>query len=165
MKKIFLLVVLAISTVFVANAQKKTGYVNSTEIMQALPEYKKAMTDYETFVNKLQADYEALGKEYETKVKDFEAKASTMTEAMKEVKIKEIQNLQTSLQSFEAKVQDEMQKKEADLMRPLFEKVNKAIEAVGKNQGYDYIYNMQALLFAKDSENITGAVKTQLGIK
>lgn len=182
MKKVMLLVVAALTLGFQVHAQKapaaqnaqttsaaasvkKLGYLNSQELLSAMPEYKKVNEDLEAYYKQLEADFAELGKEYQSKIKEFEEKAKTLSESMKELKQKEIIDLQKRLEEFRESSQEKLSKKEAELVNPLLKKIQDAIDAVGKENNFDYIYNESALLYAKDSENITPLVKAKLGIK
>lgn len=165
MKKILLLAISVIAFSLTTQAQKKTGYLNTQEIMQAMPEAKKVGEDIEKYLTQLEAEFKIIMDEYESKVKKFQEDEKTLSETMKEIRVKEIRNLEQSLQAFRDGTQEKMQKKEAELVNPLIEKIKKAIDDVGKENNYDYIFSASALEYAKDSENITSLVKSKLGIK
>jgi outer membrane protein len=63
-----------------------------------------------------------------------------------------------------------MQKKQSDLVNPVFIKVGKAIEEVALENGYAYIINPQmvgggdVLLFTDEKYNISNLVLKKLGI-
>jgi outer membrane protein len=108
-----------------------------------------------------------MGKEYQKKAQEFQAQEKTMTEAVKEVKIKEIQQLEERIQSTQSSGQEKVAKKKEDLYSPILDKADKAIKEVAKANNYDYIFDASAgtLLFAKESDNILNLVKAKLGIK
>jgi outer membrane protein len=78
--------------------------------------------------------------------------------------------LQENLQKFKQDAQLSIQKKENDLILPVYEKVGKAIEAVATENGFSYILNPemvtggQTLLFADNKYNISDLVLKKLGI-
>ena len=84
---------------------------------------------------------------------------------VKEVKEKELMDLQNRIQEFQQSADDKMGKKRQELFKPILDKAQKAIKDVGSEGGYDYIFDGGQLLYAKDSENIVPAVKAKLGIK
>ena len=92
-----------------------------------------------------------------------------MTDAMKEVKQKEIQDLQNRIESTQQSAQEKVSQKKQEVYGPILEKADKAIKAVAKEKGYDYVFDASsgggALLFARESDNITPYVKEKLGIK
>lgn len=168
MKKIVLTLAgcLALSAAALAQSPK-LGYINSAELLQIMPDVTKADNDLKVFAKAYQDQLETMGKEYEKKIKDYQASQATMSEAVKEVKAKEIQDLEARMQSTNQSATEKVQKKKEDLYKPILDKADKAIRTVATEKGYDYIFDSSAggLLFAKETENILEAVKAKLGIK
>lgn len=165
MKKILFLVVAVLALGFNADAQKKLGYLNSQELLSAMPEYKQVSDSFEAYMTQLESDMKFFADEYQNKIADYQKNEKTWSQTIKEQKGKEIMELEKKIQEFQETSQVKAQEKQAALVKPLLDKIQKAIDAVGKENNFDYIYNETALLYAKDSENITPLVKAKLGIK
>ena len=105
--------------------------------------------------------------EYQKKAQEYQAQEKTMTEAVREVKIREIQQLEERIQTTQQSAQEKVSKKKEELYTPILEKADKAIKEVAKSNNYDYVFDASAgqLLYAKESDNILNLVKTRLGIK
>lgn len=146
---------------------QKFGYINSAELLQAMPEIKKANADAEAYAKTFQEQLQTMGKEYETKVQAYQASEKTMSDAVKEVKVKEIQDLQARIEGFNQSAQEKVGKKKEELYKPILEKADKAIKDVAKEKGFDYVFDTSSnvLLYAKESDDILPLVKTKLGIK
>ena len=56
-----------------------------------------------------------------------------------------------------------MQKKEFDLLKPILEKADKAIETVARAQGYQYVLD-SAMLIMADGKDLMADVKAHLKI-
>ncbi len=145
----------------------KLGYVNSQELLQSMPEMTKSETELKTLAKSYEDQLITMSQELEKKVKDFQATEKTMSEAVREVKGRELQDLQARMESTKESAQEKIQKRKEDLYKPILEKADKAIREVAKEKNYDYVFDASAgsLLFAKESENILDAVKAKLGIK
>lgn len=145
----------------------KFGYINAQELLESMPEAKKADADLQAFAKTYQDQLEAMQKEYQKKVQEFQAGEKTMTEAVKEVKIKEIQDLQSRMESTQQSAQEKITLKKSELFKPILDKADKAIKAVATENGYDYIFDASsgALLHARESDNILPLVKKKLGIQ
>lgn len=167
MKKIILLIACGFIAGSVAQAQQKLGYINSAELLELMPEAKKADSSLKTYAKSYQDQLEAMSKDYQKKVQDFQAQEKTMTDAVKEVKYKEIQQLQERIQSTDQSAQEKVAGKKQELFAPILEKADKAIKEVAKANNYDYIFDASAgaLLYTKESDNILPLVKSKLGIK
>ncbi|WP_276134669.1 OmpH family outer membrane protein [Polluticoccus soli] len=146
---------------------QKFGYINSAELLQAMPEIKKANADAEAYAKTFQEQLQTMGKEYESKVQAYQASEKTMSDAVKEVKVKEIQDLQARIESFNQSAQEKVGKKKEELYKPVLEKADKAIKDVAKEKGFDYVFDTSSnvLLYAKETDDILPLVKTKLGIK
>lgn len=173
MKKILftLVVVFMTATYFNANAQIKAykfGYVNSLEILDAIPEKKTADADLEKYGNDLYANLEKMYGEYQSKIQDFQKKMQdgNMSEVDQEFKAKEIQDLEKRIQDFQDQADEKVSKKRQTLYQPLVDKINKAIEDVAKEGGYTYIFDssMGTLLHADESENLLNIIKKKMGL-
>lgn len=167
MKKIIFLLTLGMTIGFgySAQAQKKTGYINSQELLETMPEARKADSSLTKFQKELEDQLKTMAAEAKTKYDDYTAKLKTWSDAVKEVKEKELTDLQNRIQDFQQSADDKMGKKRQELFKPILDKAQKAIKDVGTEGGYDYIFDGGQLLYAKDSENIMPAVKAKLGIK
>jgi outer membrane protein len=168
MKKIMLFLACGLFVTTVALAQApKLAYLNSLELLQAMPDRAKADTNLAAYAKTFQDQLEAMQKEYQSKVQQYQTQEKTMTDAMKEVKVKEIQDLQNRMESTQQSAQDKVQQKKQELYAPVLERADKAIKEVAKEKGYDYVFDASqaGLLYAKDGDNIIAQVKAKLGLK
>ena len=152
----------------VANAQVKIAHVNTAEILDAMPDKAKAEKDLEKYYGELQSQLETMAKEYQTKMQDYEANQATMSNLVKQSKEKEIIDLQTRIQQFQANAENEFESKRAELLKPILDKIQTAINSVGKEKGYTYVLDLAtgaAVFVADDAINATNDVKAKLGIK
>lgn len=169
MKKVVLLLAcgLLTSTFVFAQGAPKIGWIETSELLSSMPERIKADSDVAKYARQFQETIDMMMKEYETKGKQYQANEKTMTDAMKEVKLKEIQDLQNRIETTQQSANEKLQQKKQDVYTPILDKATKAIQAVAKEKGYDYIFDKSAggLLFAKEGENILPLVKAKMGIK
>ena len=169
MKKIVLLLACGLLTgnLVMAQTPLKIGFVNSGTLLQSMPEKAKADSDLSKYAKSFQDQIDIMMKEYQSKGQQYQGGEKTMTEAMKEVKMKEIQDLQARIESTQQSAQEKLQTKKQDLYAPVLEKADKAIKAIAKEKSFDYILDAQAgaLLFGKEEYDVTPLVKAKMGIK
>lgn len=164
-------------TTQVANAQQKFGHLNSDEIFSSYPEAKTVSTTIENLAKNKQAEIDKMISEYQNKYKSAQDKERTLSEANKEVVLKELQTAQTELQDLQKRIEDarnkartDVEAKQAELFPPLQQKVASAINAISKEKGLSYVFDTAVsqgfnnLVYFDGGEDITGAVKTKLGI-
>lgn len=169
MKKYVIIAFVAVTGLFSMQsmAQSKVAHINAQALIAAMPEAKKAETDLQTFAQSLEGEGKAMVDEYTTKMKDFDSKTATMTDNMKEIKGREIQDLQKRIQDYRDAAEQKVQGKQAELLKPIYDKARKAIEDVAKEKGYGYVIDNSSnlLLVSPASDDILPAVKAKLGIK
>jgi outer membrane protein len=148
-------------------AQQKIGYINSEELIMSMPEAKKADAEITAYAKTFQDQLATMQKELESKYKAYEAGVKTMTEAMKDVKEKEITDLQARIQTTQQSAEEKIANKRQELLKPITEKADKAIQDVAKEKGYSYILDASSgsIVYATASDNIIQDVKNKLGIK
>jgi outer membrane protein len=171
MKRVFKVLFLGVALFVmsgVAQAQVKIAHVNTAEVLDAMPDKAKAEKDLEKYYGELQSQLQNMAKEYQTKLQDYEANQATMSNLVKQSKEKEIVDLQTRIQQFQANAEEDFEGKRAELLAPILEKIQNAINAVGKEKGYTYVLDLAtgaAVYVGTDAVDCTGAVKAKLGIK
>ncbi|WP_025763041.1 OmpH family outer membrane protein [Dyadobacter tibetensis] len=169
----FMVVMTIFSTSLVAQTPlTKIGYTNVDFVIARLPEAKKMQNELE--VTKAQLD-KAIGetyKEFQDKYEAYQKNGANMTDVIRADKEKELQSLQTRVQEMQNNAQTSLQNKQQQLLEPILTKVNDAIQAVGKENGFLYILNMDAgqgttpiILFAASEENnATDLILKKLGV-
>lgn len=161
LKVLLIAAVVAIGTQY-ANAQAKVAHVDTQEIMQKMPAVIDAQKQLAKLGETYDAGYKTLVDEYQAKIQKYDQEATTVTEQVNADRSKEVQEMQKRIVDYRDNAQKELGKKEADLMKPLTEKIKASIEKVGKAKGYQYVLDSSGLLLA-DGPNITADVKKDLG--
>ncbi len=162
LKTLLIAAVLLLSANQIANAQTKTAHINVRELMSKMPAILDANKQMEKLSCTYAADFKTMVDEYQGKLKKYESEAETVSKAMNEERAKEIQDMEKRIRDFRDNAQKELQTKEADLMKPIEEKVKAAIQKVGKAKGFQYVMDSSALLLA-DGPDLTADVKKELG--
>jgi outer membrane protein len=90
-----------------------------------------------------------------------------MADAIKDLKQKELRDMQSRIQEFQESAQENVRKKETELLKPIIEKAKTTIAATAKEGGYTYVFDSSPgtpLLYKPEGDNLMGAVKKKLGI-
>ena len=171
MNKLFKVMFLAIALFVVsgvANAQVKIAHVSTADVLDAMPDKASAEKKLESYYNDLEKQLQAMGTEYQNKVQDYEANQATMSNLVRQSKEKEITDIMNRIQQFQANAEQDFENKRAELLQPILEKIQNAINAVGKEKGYTYILDTAtgaAVYIGTDAIDCTKDVKAKLGIK
>ena len=145
----------------------KTGHINRDDIIMAMPDYDTAMKSYNAFGQELTNALELMQVELNNKYDQFTKEEKNLTDLVKANRAQEITDMQTRISNFQQQAQVQLQEKQAELLNPNIEKANNAINAVAKEGGYIYIYDVRTLVYVDTvkSTDIGPLVKTKLGIK
>jgi len=155
-----------ISLSAVAQTKGKLGHIDSNKLLELMPEKTTAQNQLQDFAKQLQNDLLAMQTEYDSKVQDYQKNQSTMSDLMKQTKAKEIGDLEMRITTYQQSAQEELEKKQQELLQPIIDKAKKAIQDVAKEQGYAYIFDSSigVLLYFPDTDDVLPLVKTKLGL-
>ena len=167
---------IAALTIFVAFAGQnsmaqsfKFGHVNSDELIQALPEYDSANVRLEKFRKELVNYLELMSVEFQNKNDAYSKESKNLTDLVKKTKETELVDLQRKIQEFQTNAQQQMQDKNVEFFKPVYERVDKAVKDVGKENGFLYIFDVAkgALLYFDEtkSTNVMPLCRAKLGLK
>ena len=166
--RVFFLAAALFVTGFVSAQTVKIAHVNTSEVMNDMPERAKAEKTLEAYGNEIQEQLKTMYGEYQNKLQDYQANAETMSNLVKQSKEKEIVDLESRITAFQTNAENDFENKRAELLKPLLEKIQNAINAVGKEKGYTYIIDLStgaAVYVGDDAVDVTKDVKAKLGIK
>jgi len=163
---IMLLMISIISTGVFAQKQKY-GYINSDDLLKIMPGADTAVAKYQEYAQSLDTILMTMQQELNTKYEAFTTDQSKMSDLVKQTKTKELQELQDRIKSFQTSAQEDLEKKQNELLQPIIDKAKSAIEKVAKANGYTMIIDSRQgiLLYAAETEDILPLVKKELGIK
>ena len=161
MKKLIIAVLLALP--IIASAQK-FGHINTQELFAAMPEVAQVKLKMDTIQSQYENQLASMNEEFQKKVQDYQTQEATMAEAIKQIRQQELQEMQQRIQLFYQTAEQDIQKKQQELLAPVHEKMTKAIKAVGERDGY--IFDSASMVhIGADAIDATPAVKKELGIK
>ena len=147
---------------------QKFGRINTQEIIMSMPETKTMQTNMEAYAKELQDNIETMNVEFNTKLQDFQKNFNTLTDIAKEMKEKDLNDLQARIREFQERAQQEYQKKQNELLSPIIEKAKNAIDKISAAGGYLVIFDTSTGSLAYfDEANLTDIapeVKKELGI-
>ena len=163
MKKILILMALAMPLL---SSAQKFGYVNTTELFALMPEVKTAQARMDSLNKQYEDMIMGMQEELKKKAAEYEQKRATMTESMQQIQEEELYTMQQRIQTAYQTAQNDVQKKQQEMLAPIHERMSKAIQAVGEKGGFTYIFQAEAMAYtAPSATNVIEEVKKELGIK
>lgn len=166
-KFIALVAVLFLGFNFSASAQLKIGHINSDQLISLMPETATVDKELKKMGETMDAEFKNMYTEYEAKAKKYSQEAGSQSETTNQNRAKEMQDLEARIQAYQQNANQELQKKRYDLLKPILDKAQNAIDEVAKEKALDFVLDTSkgSVIFAKDTLDILAAVKTKLGIK
>ena len=165
MKKIIVSMLLLLPLGLAAQ-EMKIATVNSQEVFNLLPELSEVENKIAAYAKQYEDQIKAMQDDYTRKYSDLTAQGDSLTENIRILRIQEVQEIEARIQNFVPVAREEMEKKQAELIAPLQEKIQKAINEVGAENGYTYIMSPQVMLYRGASAiDATDKVKAKLGLK
>lgn len=149
-----------------AQSGVKIGFTNADYILSAMPEsqeIEQQLSEYEKkFTSQMQSKYQELQEKYAA----YQQGAAAMTDDMRREREMELQNLQNSLQKFQQDAESAIMRKQQELLEPVYDKIQNAIDKVAEENGYTHVLRAEAMLYVKnDKDDISNLVLERLGVE
>ncbi|GHS91194.1 membrane protein [Bacteroidia bacterium] len=163
-KKIVVVALLALP--FGIFAQDKIAYVNTQEVMIAMPETKAMQAELEKMQKQIETEVKTLEDEFSKKYQAFAQQQDTLVESIKIRRATELNEIRQRAESYQQDSQQQLYAKQQELLTPIQKKLLDTIKLVGEENGYIYILEKSAFLFtAPNSIDATPLVKKKLGLQ
>ena len=166
LKKIALILLLIVPMSVCA---QKFGHIKTQEILTAMPDYVKAQTDIQTMQKQYEDEMKRAQEEFNKKFTAYQEEQANLPKNIQERRQKELQELNQKGMQMQQDAQQELERSWMSMLEPIAKKIDDAIKAVGQEGGYVYIFDLNAtqIPFVNEtlSTDVTGAVKTKLGIQ
>ncbi|WP_369992345.1 OmpH family outer membrane protein [Winogradskyella sp.] len=163
LKSLLFAAALLIGATSFTSAQSKVAHINKEELIKAMPAYTAAQGEITKLGKTYEAQIQDSVKELDAKLKQYNAEAEAQTQEENQRRMQEVEGIKQSIAQFQQNAQQDMQKKEFDLLKPILEKADKAIETVARAQGYQYVLD-SAMLIMADGKDLMADVKAHLKI-
>jgi outer membrane protein len=169
MKKIVAILLVATSLTLAGNklqAQQKFGFISLSELITAMPEYKKADSSMQEYQSALNQNFEDMKREFNEKDSLLSSKdTAKYTRAQIEIKRKQLGELYLKLQGYQQQAGQLYQQKQQDLMAPIQKKASDIVQTVAHENGFTYVFLKDAMLVSPPADDLLPLVKKKLNLK
>ncbi len=166
------LVLALVSAPQAASAQgggQKIGYINARAVLLATPGYAQAESTYNRELTGFRTEVERLQASLDSAAADFEQKSVMLSATAKTAKRRDLEAQRTRLETRANELRDKAAQREQELLSPLHNKVNDAIESVRAEGGFALLFDVSAndgLIVAADksldvSDKVIAKIKAQ----
>jgi outer membrane protein len=164
MKRVIVMLVIALMGSAVTVNAQKIGHINTNELLAVMPETKKAQDKLQKSQDSLNLVYAELIKEFREQDSIFGADSAKWTPAKRDIKRNDLGNLYTKVQGYQNEAQQFLQQKEQEVFAPVQKTALEAIQTVAKTSGYAYVFSRDALIVVPASDDLLPLVKKYLKI-
>ena len=170
MKKLQLTLVLLLFTSFGAFAQR-FAYIDSQYILKHIPDYISAQKEIASLTDQWQKEVDARFLEIDRMYKAYQADQVLMTPEMKKNRENEIVDKEKAAKDYQRQIfgpDGELSKKSTTLIKPIQDRVSKAVQAVAESEDLDMIFDKNSeviMLYANPRYDKSADVIVKLGLK
>ena len=125
-----------------AQTAPKIGYVNSAAILAQAPGRAEAEAQFNNEVKAYQAQLQRMSDSLQMLAANFDKEAPKLDSATRETRAKSIRSKETDYQTRARQLDEQMQNRQAELVRPIMENLQKIIEAVRAEDKYSMIFDV-----------------------
>ena len=167
MKKILFISILFLFSSAIT-AQLKIGYVDSDFLRKQLPDFQDIDKKMDSYVKEWNDEISKLEKTWKDKYNDYEKRKLLLSDQRRIEIETELTNLEKKLNELNQSKygpEGEFKRKQEELLKPILDKVNKAIKKVAEEKNYDFIFDRSGdivFIYAKDEYDITNLVLDKL---
>ena len=125
-----------------AGAAPKIGFINSQAILAEAPGRAEAENRFKVEVAAYQAQLQRMSDSLQAMAATFDKEASKLDSATRVARARVIQDREAGYQVRARALDSTMQTRQADLIRPIMENIQKMIEQVRAEEGYALIFDV-----------------------
>lgn len=148
-----------------AQTNLKIGHVNIQEIVQGHPAADSIKLILEVETKEMETLYNEMIIEHDAKLGVFEKEKLGYSQFVRNSKEKELMEMAQKIQAYNQTAQQQLQRRNMELVKPIYDQINSLIEQISKQNNFTYILEMSngAIAFAAPtSENITPLIVEKL---
>lgn len=155
---------LAFCGAVVAASSPKVGYFDLQTVLDQSKHGKQAREDFKREKDKIKSEMDDKAASYKKAKEELEKKKGVMDDAAKKKKDKEVADLQQDGEKFILESNAKLNKLSNELMAPIIDKTLEIVRKIGKDEKYDYIFEVGkgGLVWATDKDDITKKVTEEL---
>ncbi|HVN49668.1 MAG TPA: OmpH family outer membrane protein [Bacteroidota bacterium] len=164
------LIVLACMAMPAAAQQVKIGYFNSDAVMKQLPDAQDAQKQLDQLVADWQQEINKMQDDWKHKFDDYDKRKLIMTDQRRAEAERELRDLDQKIVDYRNQKfgqNGELFNKQNELMKPVQDRVFKAVQDVAKEDSYDYIFDKSSdvlLMYTNEKYDVTLKVADKLKI-
>ncbi|MEX0904090.1 MAG: OmpH family outer membrane protein [Balneolaceae bacterium] len=180
MKKVYIFsfLLLSITMLMAAPATQaqdmRIGFVEPRAVLERMPEMRAVQQRLQNFAERKQNELATKERELQTEIELYQQKVGVISEEAQQTEEERLNELDMEFRQLQNSAQQEIREQQANLMSPLLQQIQEAINNVASERGLDYVLNTTTstgdviILYVSEAVqeeyDITDAVMRDLGI-
>jgi outer membrane protein len=167
--------VLLAASAATANAQSgKIGWIDLDRILREYNEFAEAEAEFQKDAQAWEADFDSMQTEFYDRLEAYQKQKLVLSEPTRKEREQELAAMEENLRQTMTQMQDEADRRRAELTAPILEKIQNVVQQVAVNEDYDYVLNssliyqtgvgiqFSPIMYAKDRLDLTERVFEEL---
>ena len=153
-----------------AMAQVKIGYFNSDAVMKTLPDAQDAQKQLDQLVADWQQDINKMQDDWKHKFDDYDKRKLIMTDQRRAEAERELRELDQKIVDYRNQKfgqNGDLFNKQNELMKPVQDRVFKAVQEVAKEENYDFILDKSGdvlLMYTNEKYDVSQKIADKLKV-
>ena len=150
-------------------AQGKIAYIDSRQVLAAMPGYAQAESTYNKEVEGYRLEVESMQGALDSAAADFDQQSVMLSPTARATKRKDLEAQRDKLEKRAAELRDKAVTRERELLEPMHNRVNEVLDGVRAEGNYSMIFDVSAnsgiIVSADKSLDLTSRVVERLKAK
>lgn len=145
---------------------QKVGHINTVQLIDSLTEAKQASAILKQYEASLSKTGEDMVKKYQEKINKYQSdlKSGLLTPLVQKQMETDLEIDQNAINTYRQSAQTSLEKRRQELIQPILDKINKAIQEIGKEENFIFIFdNAVGILYFNQSEDLSARLFKKLG--
>jgi outer membrane protein len=170
-RTLLFIVLLAALLSMPASAQMKIGYFSSEAVMKLLPDAQDAQKQLDQLVSDWQQQLNKMQDDWKKKFDEYDKRKLIMTEQRRAETERDLRDLDQKIVDFRNQKfgqNGDLFNKQNELMKPVQDRVFKAVQDVAREEGYDYIFDKSGdilLMYTNEKYDLTQKIFDKLKVQ
>jgi outer membrane protein len=174
-RTLLLVFALSLCSATAALAQSgKIGWIDLDRILSEYEEFAEAEALFQKEAQVWEADFDSMQTEYFDRLEAYQKQKLVLSEPTRREREEELAAMEENLKQTMARLQDEADRRRAQLTAPILQKIQDVVQQVAVNEDYDYVMNssliyrtaagvqFSPIMYAKDRLDLTERVFEEL---
>lgn len=124
-----------------AVAQVNIGHMSIQEVLSQLPERQQIESQLNELITEKQQELQQKAADFQNAVAQYQENQASLSEQQRQAREEELAEMEEALNEYQQSIQVEIQQRRAELLQPIYDRMDKAIAAIAEDMGLDFVLN------------------------